>query len=169
MAADHVYATGTTSLATVIGNILANRGETVAMAESCTGGLAADMLTDVAGASRWLDRTWVTYSNEAKAEDLGVDPSLIESHGAVSEEVVTAMADGARVVARAAWGLATTGVAGPAGGSEDKPVGTVWIAVSRHDRTTARRLYLDGDRRRIKLRATHALLYLFYRRLIDLG
>jgi nicotinamide-nucleotide amidase len=169
VAGNHVYTTGTTSLAEVIGAILVNRGQNVAAAESCTGGLVADMMTDVAGASRWLERGWVTYSNEAKAEDLGVDPQLIEAHGAVSEEVATAMADGARVVARTSWGLSSTGVAGPTGGSEGKPVGTVWIAVSWFDKTTARQLHLDGDRRRIKLRATHALLYLFYRRLMDIA
>lgn len=164
---DHVYASGKTTLAEVIGNILMNRGQRLAVAESCTGGLAADMLTDTAGASRWLDRTWVTYSNESKAEDLGVDPDLIAQAGAVSEVVATAMAEGARVVARTAWGLATTGIAGPTGGSEAKPVGTVWIAVSSERRTTARLLHLHADRRWIKIRATHALLYLLYRRLID--
>ena len=167
VAGDHVYAVGEMTLAEAIGNVLVNRGQTVAVAESCTGGLVVDMFTDTAGASRWLERTWVTYSNEAKAEDLGVDPQLIEKSGAVSEDVATAMAEGARVVARTAWGLATTGVAGPTGGSESKPVGTVWIAVSSTKRTTARLLHLDGDRRRIKVRATHALLYLFYRRLME--
>ncbi len=164
---DHVYASGQTTLAEVIGNVLVNRGQRVAAAESCTGGLVADMLTDAAGASRWLDRTWVTYSNESKAEDLGVDPDLIVQAGAVSEGVATAMAEGARVVARTAWGLATTGIAGPTGGSEAEPIGTVWIAVSSEQRTTARLLHLDGDRRRIKIRAAHALLYLLYRRLMD--
>ncbi len=164
---EHVYASGETSLAEVIGNIFVNRGQWLAVAESCTGGLVADLLTDAAGASRWLERTWVTYSNEAKAEDLGVDPGLITQAGAVSEAVATAMAEGARVVARTAWGLATTGIAGPTGGSEARPVGTVWIAVSSERRTTARLLHLDGDRRRIKVRAAHALLYLLYRRLMD--
>ena len=164
---DHVYATGDVPLADVLGNVLVNRGQKAAVAESCTGGLIADMLTDAAGASRWLERTWVTYSNESKAEDLGVDPDLIAQAGAVSEEVATAMAEGARVVARTGWGLATTGIAGPSGGTEAKPVGTVWIAVSSARRTTARLLHLDGDRRRVKLRAAHALLFLFYRRLMD--
>lgn len=169
VAGDHVYGTGSVSLAEVIGNVLVNRAQTVAVAESCTGGLVADMMTDVSGASRWLERGWITYSNKAKAEDLGVDPQLIERHGTVSEEVAAAMADGARVVARTSWGLSSTGVAGPTGGTENKPVGTVWIGVSWFDKTTVRRLYLDGDRRRIKIRATHALLYLFYLRLMDLG
>ena len=166
-AGEHVYASGITTLAEVIGNILVNRGQNLAVAESCTGGLAADMLTDTAGASRWLERTWVTYSNESKAQDLGVDPALIETKGAVSKDVAIAMAEGARVVAQTSWGLATTGIAGPTGGSEAKPVGTVWIAVSSPQRTSARLLHLDSDRRRIKIRATHALLYLFYRRLTE--
>jgi nicotinamide-nucleotide amidase len=97
-------------------------------AESCTGGMIAAACTDLAGSSAWFERGFVTYSNEAKTDMLGVDANLIAQHGAVSEVVVRAMAQGALAHSRAQVALAVTGVAGPSGGSADKPVGTVWFA-----------------------------------------
>jgi nicotinamide-nucleotide amidase len=107
---------------------LLQRGWMLATAESCTGGMVAARCTDLAGSSQWFERGFVTYSNEAKHELLGVDMALIKTHGAVSEEVARAMALGALRHSRAQVSVAITGVAGPAGGSPDKPVGTVWFA-----------------------------------------
>jgi nicotinamide-nucleotide amidase len=109
---------------------LTQRGETVATAESCTGGALAHRLTNVPGASAVFMQGFVTYANEAKTRALGVDPALIETHGAVSEPVARAMAEGARRVAGVDHALATTGIAGPGGGTEEKPVGTVFIALA---------------------------------------
>jgi nicotinamide-nucleotide amidase len=166
---EHVYATGDTTLATVIGNILVNRGQHLATGESCTGGLIANMLTDTSGSSRWFERGWVTYSNEAKIENLGVPAELIEQHGAVSEPVARAMAEGARNCARADWGLATTGIAGPDGGTVEKPVGTVWMAVASDSNTKAIHLQFSGLRETIKLRTAHMALYSLYRQLVGLA
>jgi nicotinamide-nucleotide amidase len=113
----------------------AARGMTVATAESCTGGMICARLTDVAGSSAVLDRGFVTYSNAAKTELLGVPGSLIEWHGAVSEEVARAMAEGAVVAARTTVAIAVTGIAGPGGGSAEKPVGLVHFALADRHRT----------------------------------
>lgn len=133
-------------LAAVIGRMLVERGETLALAESCTGGWIAHLCVTEAGSSRWLDRGFVTYSNAAKEEAIGVDGALIAEHGAVSEEVARAMAEGARRTAGTAWGVGVTGIAGPTGGTPDKPVGTVWIAVAGPTGTHARVLRLGRDR-----------------------
>lgn len=105
-------------------------GRTLATAESCTGGLVAALLTAVPGSSAAVERGYVTYSNAAKAEAIGVDPALIAAHGAVSEPVARAMAEGARAASRADVAVAITGIAGPGGGSADKPVGLVHLAVA---------------------------------------
>ena len=125
---------------------LATRGERIATAESCTGGLIAAACTARAGSSDWFERGFVTYSNEAKAELLGVDPALIAAHGAVSEEVALAMAVGALVHSRATLAAAVTGIAGPGGAVPGKPVGTVWLAWGRGDALHTERLQLGGDR-----------------------
>jgi nicotinamide-nucleotide amidase len=134
-------------------------GLKIATAESCTGGLIAAACTTVAGSSDWFERGFVTYSNEAKTEMLGVAPALITSHGAVSEPVARAMAEGAIAHSRAQLAVAVTGVAGPSGGSPSKPVGTVWLAWARSGRPTQSELLkLDGDRRAIRERTVqHAL------------
>ena len=122
----------------------------LATAESCTGGLVAGAITDIAGSSAWFERGFVTYSNRAKMEELGVDPDIIARHGAVSGETAKAMAQGARAVSGAQWAVAVTGIAGPAGGSPDKPVGTVWFAWAgpRAVETLHRRL--EGDRAAVR-------------------
>lgn len=134
-----------------LGDALRSAGLKIATAESCTGGLIAAACTTVAGSSDWFERGFVTYSNEAKTEMLGVAPALIAAHGAVSEAVARAMAEGALAHARAQLAVAVTGVAGPAGGSPSKPVGTVWLAWARVGRPTRTELLkLDGDRRAIR-------------------
>lgn len=135
-----------------IGERLLARGEQLALAESCTGGLVAKLLTDVAGSSAWFERGLVTYTNLAKHELLGVPMSVFETAGAVSEACVRAMAAGAIEHSHAHWSIAITGVAGPGGGSADKPVGTVWIgwACRENGRVEAERFQFDGDRAAVR-------------------
>lgn len=163
----HIYSTGATTLAEVIGNILVNRSQWLATAESCTGGLIADMITDVPGSSQWFERGWITYSNDSKRETLDVPAELIERYGAVSEEAARAMAEGARKNAGTDWGLSSTGIAGPSGGSEKKPVGTVWVAIAGERDTWVRNLKFSGLRETIKLRTAHAALSFLYAQLTD--
>ncbi len=118
----------TPPLAEQLASALLKHGWMLATAESCTGGMIAARCTDLAGSSQWLERGFVSYSNEAKHDMLGVDPALIAQHGAVSAEVAQAMALGALRHSQAQVSLAVTGVAGPTGGSKEKPVGTVWFA-----------------------------------------
>jgi nicotinamide-nucleotide amidase len=125
---------------------LLDRGWKLATAESCTGGLIAASCTDLAGSSAWFERGFVTYSNEAKSELLHVDPAAIASHGAVSEVVARAMAFGALRHSHAQVSVAVTGVAGPTGGSPDKPVGTVWFGFSVGGRLSSELMHFDGDR-----------------------
>jgi nicotinamide-nucleotide amidase len=126
------------------------RGWMLATAESCTGGLIAAACTDLAGSSEWFERGFVTYSNEAKTELLGVDPALIDAHGAVSEVVARAMAFGAVRHSRAQVSVAVTGVAGPGGGSKDKPVGTVWFGFIVDGLLTSESRRFDGDRAAVR-------------------
>ena len=126
---DALVSTDESPLEKVVVELLARRGETVATCESCTGGFIAHMLTNVSGASAVLRRGYVTYANEAKAELVGVPPELIEEHGAVSNEVAGAMVRGCLEASDDDWAIAVTGIAGPTGGSEEKPVGTVFVAV----------------------------------------
>ena len=127
------------------------RGWLMATAESCTGGLIAATCTEVSGSSAWFERGFVTYSNQAKTELLGVDAALIGAHGAVSEPVARAMAEGALARSRAQLAVAVTGVAGPTGGSPDKPVGTVWLAWAIHGgNTQALRCQFLGDRAAVR-------------------
>ena len=134
-----------------LGDTLRAAGLRLATAESCTGGLIAAACTAIAGSSDWFERGFVTYSNEAKTEMLGIDAALIRAHGAVSAEVARAMADGALRHSRADLSVAVTGVAGPGGGSTDKPVGTVWLALARRGRAAqAELLQLSGDRAAVR-------------------
>jgi len=126
------------------------RGWMLATAESCTGGLIAGACTDLAGSSHWLERGFVSYSNAAKTELLGVDAALIARHGAVSEPVARAMAQGALQNSKAQCALAVTGIAGPGGGSADKPVGTVWFAWATPDGLYSEMQRLDGDRAQVR-------------------
>ena len=137
------------SVQAVADRLLKHR-QKVCTAESCTGGLIAKTFTDLAGSSDWFERGFVTYSNAAKNEMLAVPASLIEDYGAVSEAVATAMASGALRRSQADYSIAVTGVAGPEGGSDDKPVGTVWIAVASAEQMVARRYQFDGDRQAVR-------------------
>ena len=126
------------------------RGWMLATAESCTGGLIAGACTDLAGSSNWLERGFVSYSNAAKTELLGVDTALIARHGAVSEPVARAMAQGALQHSKAQCALAVTGIAGPGGGSADKPVGTVWFAWATPQGVRSEMQRFDGDRAQVR-------------------
>ncbi|MDX1656717.1 MAG: CinA family protein [Candidatus Competibacteraceae bacterium] len=142
-----------------MGKALQLRGWMAATAESCTGGGIAMALTELAGSSAWFDRGFVTYSNAAKSELLGVEPALIESSGAVSSEVVKAMAEGALARSGAGVSVAVSGIAGPEGGSELKPVGTIWIAWATRDGPVLSECFrFEGDRQQIRQQAVMAAL-----------
>lgn len=150
----------------VIGLKLSVGGYSLAVAESCTGGLIAQRLTDVPGSSKYFVEGVVAYSNEAKTSTLGVEPMLLLEHGAVSAPVAEAMAEGVREGARADFGLSVTGIAGPDGGSMEKPVGLVYIALADDAHTESKQLKIPGDRHLIRWRASQAALDLLRRRLI---
>jgi nicotinamide-nucleotide amidase len=145
-----IFSTQDETLAEVVVKLLQKRGETVAVAESCTGGYLANRLTNVAGASKVFVAGYITYANEAKIDILHVAPESIEKHGAVSEEVARAMAEGARHRARSTYALATTGIAGPGGGSEEKRVGTVYIALASPNETHVKKMFYPSDRETFK-------------------
>jgi len=151
----------------VAAGLLTGRKLTLSVAESCTGGLITDRLTDVPGSSVFLERGVVTYSNTSKVELLGVPASIIESHGAVSEDVAILMAEGVKKLAGTDIGLATTGIAGPTGGTEEKPVGTVFVALSTGRGTTCRRFQFRWDRRRIKEMTSQIALNMLRKFLIE--
>jgi nicotinamide-nucleotide amidase len=150
----------------VVGLKLTLGGYTLSVAESCTGGLIAQRLTDVPGSSKYFIEGVVAYSNDAKTRALGVEPVLLLEHGAVSAPVAEAMAEGIRKRARTDFGLSITGIAGPGGGSEDKPVGLVYIALADDAHTEHRKFIIPGDRQLIRWRASQAALDLLRRRLI---
>lgn len=132
----------------------------LATAESCTGGAIAALLTEIPGCSKSFERGFVTYSNESKTEMLGVKKTVIDTHGAVSEEVATAMAKGAIEHSRATIAVSVTGIAGPDGGTPEKPVGMVCIAVATKDKTEVTTHYFQGDRREVRLRSVAAALHM---------
>ena len=156
-------------LSEVVAALLRERRLSLAVAESCTGGMLASRLTQVPGASAFLERGYVTYSNRSKTELLGVGADLLERVGAVSEEVARAMAVGARAAARADVAVAVTGIAGPDGGSADKPVGLVFIALSGAAGDRVRRLRFPGDRDRVRAQACQAALEMIRRGLLGLS
>ncbi len=161
-----VYGEDGESLAYVVGRQLRRLGWTLAVAESCTGGLVASTLTDLHGSSDFFVGSLVTYSNEAKVRILGVSQAVLLSEGAVSEPVAAQMAEGARRKLGADVGLATTGIAGPTGGTPKKPVGLVYLGVSLRGRVTVYRHLFSGDRLRVKARSTFTLLDHLRRRLL---
>lgn len=150
----------------VVGDLLRERGWHVALAESCTGGLATSRLTDIPGSSDYVERSVVAYSNRAKIELLGVDEALIDQHGAVSEPVASAMASGIRDRARADVGVGITGIAGPGGGSEAKPVGTVCIAVTGRE-TRVRTFRFPGGREMVKALSANTAIDMLRRLLLE--
>ncbi len=164
----YIYGTEDEELEEVLGRILTERKLTIAVAESCTGGLVVDKLTDVSGSSRYVDRAMVTYSNRSKTELLGVPEGLLASVGAVSQEVAEAMAAGVRQRSGTDIGLSTTGIAGPTGGSAEKPVGLVWIGYADESQTFARRYLFGEGRARVKERAAQAALELVRKTVLGL-
>jgi nicotinamide-nucleotide amidase len=161
-----VFSAAGETLEEVVVKLLVHRNQTLAVAESCTGGLLANRITNVPGASAVFLAGYVCYANQAKIDMLDVDPHLIEKHGAVSEQVACALAEHAHVYARSDYALATTGVAGPSGGSLEKPVGTVYIGLAASGETIAKELFFPTDRETFKQIATQAALELLRRRLI---
>jgi nicotinamide-nucleotide amidase len=146
---------------------LLNAGRyTLSTAESCTGGLLAKLLTDTAGASGYFARGWVTYANDSKHDELGVPMELIAEHGAVSEEVATVMAERARKLARTDFALSTTGIAGPGGATETKPVGRVYIALASSEGTWVREFTFPGERAAVRQRASQMAIALLRWRLL---
>nr|WP_311526424.1 CinA family protein [uncultured Ralstonia sp.] len=145
-------------LAELVADTLNKRSLMMASAESCTGGLVSAAITDVSGSSAWFERGFVTYSNEAKSQMLGVPATLIREHGAVSEPVAHAMAEGAVLNSRAQVAVSITGVAGPTGGTPDKPVGMVCFGWSNRLQTRVETRHFKGDRKHVRLQAAeHAL------------
>jgi nicotinamide-nucleotide amidase len=161
-----VFSTDGRSLEAVVGGLLRARGLRIAVAESCTGGLLSSRLTDVPGSSGYLDQSVVVYANAAKTRLVGVPPDLLEAHGAVSEPVARAMAEGMRERAGADVAVGVTGIAGPSGGSPEKPVGLVYVAIADAAGTDVRRFRFFGERDRVKFQATQGALDLVRRRLL---
>ena len=146
-------------LAIDLGALLSARGESVATAESCTGGLIAAALTDVPGSSAWFSHGIVSYGNQAKQQLLGVQASSLIDHGAVSETVVREMAQGGQALADSDWAVAVSGIAGPGGGSPEKPVGLVWFAIAHPGgQAEAWRCLFAGDREAVRRQAVQEAL-----------
>jgi len=164
----YIYGADEEELEEIVGKILTEKKLTLAVAESCTGGLITDRITNVSGSSNYFERGVIAYSNQSKVEILGVPEELIRRHGAVSSEVAKAMAEGARKIARVDIGLSTTGIAGPTGGSPEKPVGLVWIGYADKTETIAQKFNFGDDRRRVKERAAQAALELVRRKLLKI-
>lgn len=150
------------SRAEAVGEVLADRGLKLVLAESCTGGLLAARFTDRPGASRFFEAGLVTYSNAAKQSVLGVSPETLAAHGAVSGEVAREMLDGARSRTGADATVAITGIAGPGGGTPDKPVGTVWIGAAVDETVRVQRFHFDGDRAQVRASSVDAALELLH-------
>ena len=165
-----IFSAGDEALEAVVVKLLKQRKETLATAESCTGGFIANCVTNVPGASDVFLAGYVTYANSAKSDVLSVDPKLLERHGAVSEPVARAMAEGARSRSASTYGVATTGIAGPNGGSDEKPVGTVYIALASADsKTVAKKFFFPTDRETFKQLAAQTALDLLRRKVIARG
>ncbi|MBM4277214.1 MAG: CinA family protein [Deltaproteobacteria bacterium] len=151
-----------------IGDLLRKKGWTLSIAESCTGGLVCDRITDISGSSDYFMGGMVNYSNESKEKHLGVPMADIRRYGAVSPQVAKKMAQGVRKAFHTTFGLSITGIAGPTGGSKEKPVGLVYIGVSSGKKNWVMKLDLKGNRREIKGKASEKALQLFYQKLFDL-
>jgi len=164
-----VYSTDGRLLEAVVGDLLVERGLRIGVAESCTGGLIASRLTDISGSSRYVDQAVVVYSNEAKTELLGVPPDLLREHGAVSEPAALAMAQGIKARARAGIGVGVTGIAGPTGGTPEKPVGTVVVSAVTDAESRVRTFRFFGEREQVKFQASQAALDMVRRMLGESG
>lgn len=164
-----VFSTNGETMEEVVGRLLKERGETLATAESCTGGLVGERITEIPGASEYFLEGVITYSNEAKTRLLGVPADLISANGAVSAQVAEAMARGARERAETDYAVSITGIAGPEGGTGEKPVGTVFVGYAGPDETMSKRFNLPGDRHLIRWRASQAALDLLRRQILKRG
>lgn len=151
---------GFATLVSEVGKVLVDKQSMVVTAESCTGGMIAEALTSIGGSTAWFDRAYVTYSYESKKEMLGVKESTIQKKGAISQECVLEMALSALQQSHAKVSVACSGIAGPGGGTPDKPVGTVWIAWARqgHEQVESQLFHFDGDRQSIREQTTQAAL-----------
>jgi nicotinamide-nucleotide amidase len=165
-AGQHVYGFDDDTMEAVIGRLLVEKKATLAIAESCTGGLLSHRITNVSGSSQYFDRGDITYSNTAKVQMLGVPEEILIQHGAVGEACAKAMADGVRRASGTTYGLSTTGIAGPTGGSEEKPVGLVWVGVATPTQVFAQKMIFSQDRMVNKERFSQMALNLLYRELI---
>jgi nicotinamide-nucleotide amidase len=161
-----VYGTADQTLAEVVSEKLTHQKKTIATAESCTGGLLAKLLTDIPGATNYFTYGWIAYSNDSKISELGVPIDLIERHGAVSEQVAETMAKGARKKARADFAIGITGIAGPTGGTEQKPIGLVYICIDYHGGCETKKYIFSFNRPFIRLRAAQTALNMLRKRLI---
>lgn len=164
--ADAVYGVDDQELEEIIGALLKQRGQKLAVAESCTGGLIGARITNVPGSSDYFERAVVVYSNQSKMEVLGIAAEIIEKHGAVSRETATAMAEGIRRTAKTDLGLAVTGIAGPGGGTDKKPVGLVYIALASPSGLKVNEQRFSGNREQVRLRASQAALDMVRKHLI---
>lgn len=162
----HIFSESQEELEEVVGRMLRDSGRKLAVAESCTGGLLGHRITQVPGSSAYFERGVIVYSNEAKIQLLNVDPDLIRKHGAVSSEVSAAMADRIRQMANVDFGLSITGIAGPDGGTEEKPVGTVFVGLSEPNETVTEKYNFPGSRDRVKFTSTQAALNLLRLKLL---
>jgi nicotinamide-nucleotide amidase len=156
---DYAYADEDVTLEEVVGRKLLERGQMLALAESCTGGYISHRITRVAGSSNYFHGGAVTYSNEAKVRILGIRPETLQTYGAVSRETALEMSRAVKERTGATIGLSVTGIAGPSGGSVEKPVGTVWVSIARSDFHEARLFRLSGNRQRIILGTSQAALH----------
>lgn len=164
----HIYAEELCKLEDVVARLMHNSGKTLSLAESCTGGLVAHRITEIAGASQFFERGVIVYSNSSKSELLGVPPDLIARHGAVSEPVARAMAEGVQRQGKTHFGIGVTGIAGPDGGTAEKPVGTVFVALAEQNRETqVERYNFPGERSRVKFMSSQAALNLLRLRLLE--
>lgn len=154
----YIYAEGDLTMEEIVGRLLAEKKQTLALAESCTGGLISHRITRVAGSSAYYYGGAVTYSNDAKMKFLGVQPTTLERYGAVSEQTALEMSLSIKERTGASVGLSVTGVAGPSGGSKEKPVGTVWISIANENSHDARLFNFHGDRERVILGTSQAAL-----------
>lgn len=161
-----IFSMNDESLEEILVELLGKRKETIAIAESCTGGLLANRITNIPGASEIFLAGYITYANQAKIDILKVDSQLIEEHGAVSEPVAQAMAEGARKRAKSTYALSTTGIAGPDGGSAEKPAGTVYVGLATPDRVVVKKFFFPNDRETFKQQTAQAAFDLLRRKLI---
>jgi nicotinamide-nucleotide amidase len=165
----YIYTVDDRELEDTVGDLLRKGKLTISIAESCTGGLIADRITNISGSSDYFERGIITYSNRSKTDELGVSSELISQHGAVSREVAEAMASGIRSKSNTDIGLSTTGIAGPTGGTAEKPNGLVWIGYSDKEGTFALQFNFGGERRIVKERAAQAALELMRRKILNIA